>query len=73
MSFSLRLGKSSLDRRPAVTPAAEGAPAESSLPAFARGLLLGFAGAFVVLDWMLMGGAVTRGFVHALARLLAWR
>jgi hypothetical protein len=71
MSFSLHLGKASLDRRPAAAPPQAAEP--SSLPTFARGLLLGFCGAFVVLDWALMGGAMTRGYIFALQQLLTGR
>jgi hypothetical protein len=66
MSFSLRLAKPPLDRRP---DAAEEEPPEvSNLVAFSRGLLVGFMSAFVLFDFALMQGATTnaaiRGIVH---------
>ena len=66
MSFSLRLAKPSLDRRPGA--AEEDPPEVSNLVAFSRGLLVGFMSAFVLFDFALMQGATThaalRGFVH---------
>ena len=66
MSFSLRLAKPSLDRRPGAT--AEEPPEVSSLVAFSRGLLVGFMSSFVLFDFALMQGATTnaavRGLVH---------
>jgi hypothetical protein len=70
MSFSLRLGKASLDRRHGAAPADEAAPGSSNLLPFARGLLIGFGGAFFVFDWALMGGATTRSYIYALQHLL---
>jgi hypothetical protein len=73
MPFSLRLGKSPLDRRPRSGGASEAGPGPSNIPAFARGLLIGFCAAFVVFDWALTGGATTRSFLNALQRLLTAR
>jgi hypothetical protein len=70
MSFALRLGKPSLDRRPGVTPPSGTGPERSMLPAFVRGLLIGFCGAFVVFDWALLGGASTRHLIIALQHLI---
>jgi hypothetical protein len=72
MSFSLRVGKGSLDRRPGLAPAAPAAE-PSSVPAFARGLLIGFCGAFLVFDWLLMGAATTRSGFLFLQHLLIGR
>jgi hypothetical protein len=73
MPFSLRLGKSPLDRRPRSGGASEAGPGPSNIPALARGLLIGFCAAFVVFDWALTGGATTRSFLNALQRLLTAR
>jgi hypothetical protein len=73
MSFSLRLAKASLDRRPGASATAAQAPDGSRFPSFARGLLIGFCSAFVVFDWALLGGATLRGFLYALQHLLTAR
>jgi hypothetical protein len=73
MTFSLRLAKSSLDRRPDASPA-EDSPEVSNLVAFSRGLLVGFMSAFVLFDFALMQGATTfvaiRGMVHVFGSLI---
>ena len=69
MSFSLRLGKASLDRRPGAAQAPD-ARQGTNLPAFARGLLIGFCGVF---DWALLGGATVRSYFFALHSLLLGR
>ena len=71
MSFSLRFAKSPLDRRPG--GGVDATPEPSNVPAFARGLLIGFSGDFFIFDWALMGGAVTRGYFFAVQQLLASR
>jgi hypothetical protein len=72
MPFSLRLGKASLDRRPGAAQAPD-ARQGTNLPAFARGLLIGFCGAFFVFDWALLGGATVRSYFFALHSLLLGR
>jgi hypothetical protein len=72
MSFTLRFAKAPLDRRPGA-PTAEAASEPSNAPAFGRGLLIGFCGAFFMFDWALLGGATTRSCFSALQHLLAGR
>jgi hypothetical protein len=69
MSFSLRLAKPSLDRRPDASPA-EDSPGVSNLVAFSRGLLVGFVSAFVLFDFALMQGATTHTVIRGLGHVL---
>jgi hypothetical protein len=69
MSFSLRLAKPDLDRRPGASPA-EDAPEMSNLVAFSRGLLVGFMGAFVLFDFALLQGATTHAAIRGLVYVL---
>ncbi|HEX8165357.1 MAG TPA: hypothetical protein VF601_06150 [Beijerinckiaceae bacterium] len=68
MSFSLRLAKSELDRRPG---AAEEPREVSNLVAFSRGLVIGFASAFVLFDFVLLQGATTHSVLRGIAHLFA--
>ena len=66
MSFSLRLAKPPLDRRPGAT---EEPQEVSNLVAFSRGLLVGFMSAFVLFDFALMQGATTHAAIRGLAHV----
>jgi hypothetical protein len=69
MSFSLRLAKPNLDRRPGAAEAAEETAEMSNLVAFSRGLIIGFMSAFVLFDFALMQGATTHATIRSLAHV----
>ena len=73
MTFSLRLAKPNLDRRPGANPA-EDPPEMANLVAFSRGLIVGFMSAFVLFDFALMQGTTThaaiRGLIHVLGGIV---
>jgi hypothetical protein len=73
MPFYLNVASPGSDRRPADGRVAAAEPAPARRGAFVRGLLIGFASAFVVFDWLFTGGAITHSAARAVQQLIGLR
>jgi hypothetical protein len=68
MAFNLHVAQPGSERRPGA--ARKPAASAGTTAALMRGVALGFVGAFVVFDWVLLGGATTRSLMSWTAHLL---
>jgi hypothetical protein len=73
MPFYLNVANAGSDRRPAdgrVSADESAAPARGP---FIRGLLIGFASAFVVFDWLFTGGAIAHSAARTVQQFIGLR
>ena len=70
MPFYLNVARSGSHRR---APDGQTIAGDASRGAFLRGLVLGFASAFVVFDWLFTGSTMVQGAARHLQQLLGLR
>jgi len=73
MPFYLNVGTPRTDRRPGDARVVAGEPAAYGRGAFLRGLVLGFASAFVVFDWLFTGGSLTHSAARSVQQIIGMR
>ena len=73
MPFYLNVANSGPDRRPADGRVSAGESAAPARGPFIRGLLIGFASAFVVFDWLFTGGIITHAAARNIQQLIGLR
>jgi hypothetical protein len=73
MPFHLNVARSGSHRRAADGQTVAGGASGASRGAFLRGVVLGFASAFVVFDWLFTGSAMVQGAARHLQQLLGLR